>query len=310
MIGIDVGFGDVKAVWVESGDFKYHKIPTAIKYASGNNGFTEENIYTFQGREYLLGEQARFGAFSTRSFEFLKRYAGLFIFHVINEQGFNEKRVGLGLPLTWYSKKEEFLTELTATVVNGSKLDIEPSLYPQAVGILLDYRLDIKGGTKQETGRNGIIMDVGFNTVDVLCFENGMAVRSDSATLDKFGISRIITELIESIQRNHNVGLSEQEGKEVFQNGYISIFGHKQDISESIRNITEKYFDELMHRIKSNWENRLQRADVLILAGGGAISLKDYLPSEYSKIIQIPSMPEYSNARGYLKGLIATGGGK
>jgi plasmid segregation protein ParM len=309
MLGIDVGFGDVKVVWIEEGNFKYLKVPTAVKYAPESSDFAQDaSLYTFNSRDYIVGESAVYGAFSTRSFDFLKRYTGLFVNHVLKTLGFNENTIGVGLPLTWYSLKDEFLKELCQTVVDGQKLDINPTLFPQAVGILLDYRLDITGQTKNDTGKNGIIMDIGFNTVDVLCFENGTAVRSDSSTLDKFGISKIINELTDSIQRKYTVSLSEQEGKEVFRNGYITIYGHKQDISEQIRNITEKYFDELMHKIHSGWESRLQRADVLILAGGGAICLKDYLPSNYSKLIHMPEQPEFSNARGYLKGLIVAGG--
>lgn len=33
MIGIDVGYGDVKAVYVEDSGLKYFKLPTAVAYA-------------------------------------------------------------------------------------------------------------------------------------------------------------------------------------------------------------------------------------------------------------------------------------
>lgn len=306
MTGIDVGFGDVKVVYMESGELKYFKMPTAIKYAgNSSSGITEEGIRCFQGREYLVGEQARFGAFSTRSYDFLRRYTGLFVYHALKSLGLETQDVGVGLPLNWFSKKEEFLKELTQTVVDGEKLEIQPKLFPQAVGILMDYRMDIDGKTKEDTTKDGIVLDIGYNTVDVVCFERGAAVRSDAGTLEKYGISRIILELADIIYSEFSFQLSEQEAKDVFLEGKLRLYGDIKDLSEIIRSITEKYFNELLHTIESRWDSRLKRAEVMLLGGGGAVILNGYMPSALSKIISVPKYPEYSNARGYMKGLRA-----
>lgn len=305
MIGIDVGFGDVKAVYLEKDEIKYLKIPTAVKYAGANSaGISENGIYSFQGKEYLIGEQARYGAFSTRSYDFLKRYSGLFVYHVLKTLNIDHEKVGIGLPLNWYSKKDDFLKELSATVVNGELLKFEPVLFPQAVGVLMDYRKNIKGEIKPDTDKDGIVLDIGYNTVDILCFEKGAAVRSDSATIDKFGISRIIVELSDIILKDFSFQLSEQETKEIFISGKLKLYGDEKDMSEVIRSLIEKYFEELMHTIESRWESRLQRSEVMLLAGGGAVTLREHMPSSLSKIMAVPVLPEFSNARGYLKGLI------
>lgn len=305
MIGIDVGFGDVKAVYLKNNEIEYLKIPTAVKYAGANSaGIKEDGIYSFQGKDYIVGEHARFGAFSTRSYDFLKRYSGLFVFHVLKTLGIEDGKVGIGLPLNWYSKKDDFFKELSATVVNGELLRLDPKLFPQAVGVLLDYRYNIKGELKTDTDKDGIVLDIGYNTVDVLCFEKGSAVRSDAATIEKFGISRIVVELSDIIQKNYSFQLSEQETKEVFISGKMKLYGDEKDMSETVRSLIEKYFEELIHTIESRWESRLQRSEIMLLAGGGAVTLKEYMPSSLSKIIAVPVRPEFSNARGYLKGLI------
>jgi hypothetical protein len=238
MTGIDVGFGDVKVVYMEAGELKYFKMPTAIKYAgNSSSGITEEGIRSFQGREYLLGEQARFGAFSTRSYDFLRRYTGLFVYHALKTLNLDTQNIGVGLPLNWFSKKEEFLKELAQTVVDGEKLEIQPKLFPQAVGILMDYRMDIDGKTKEDTAKDGIVLDIGYNTVDVVCFERGAAVRSDAGTLEKYGISRIIVELAEIIYSEFSFQLSEQEAKDVFLEGKLRLYGDVKDLSEIIRSI-------------------------------------------------------------------------
>ena len=308
MIGVDVGFGDVKAVWLKDGKFVYLKVPTAVKYDSMNAGFGEgeEERYHFQGRDYLVGEKARMDAFSTRSFDFMNRYTGLLIYHILKKSGFNEQNIGVGLPLTWYSKKDEFINNIKCTVVNDEKLNVNPRLFPQAVGILLDYRTDIEGKIISGTAKDGLVLDIGFNTVDILCFEGGKAIRADSATLEKAGISKIIVELTELLQQRYNIDLSEQEGKDVFLSRKLKIRNQYIDLSEVVRSITERYFDELIHRL-SRWDKRIQRADIMLLGGGGAVLIKDYIPSEYAQLMHVPEFPEYSNARGYLKGLISGG---
>ncbi|ADD67453.1 MreB-like ATPase involved in cell division [Denitrovibrio acetiphilus DSM 12809] len=308
MIGIDVGYGDVKAVYVEDGELKYFKLPTAVAYAPSNSIDiidSAEVVYSFQGREYIVGESARFGAFSTRSFDFLKRYSPLFIHHTLKVLKIEPTHVATGLPLGLFNRKDEMTKELITAQVDGNTIKAEFSMFPQAVGILLDYRMDDAGKVKADTAKNGIVLDIGFNTIDVLCFEKGTAIRSDAKTLDKFGISKIVLELVELINREHGIQLSDQEAKDVFLAGQMNVYGSRIDLTEAIRNITEMYFDEVMHNIRSLWDKRLQRADLLLLAGGGAVTIAKYVPSEYAKIVKVPERSEFANARGYFKALMA-----
>jgi len=308
MIGIDVGYGDVKAVYMDGGELKYFKLPTAVAYAPMNTidiAEISEERYSFQGREYIVGESARFGAFSTRSFDFLKKYTPLFIHHTLKVLRYEPSYVATGLPLGLFNRKDEMTKELTTAQVDGNTIKAEFSMFPQAVGILLDYRMDDAGKVKADTAKNGIVLDIGFNTIDVLCFEKGTAIRSDAKTLDKFGISKIVLELVELINREHGIQLSDQEAKDVFLAGQMNVYGSRIDLTEAIRNITEMYFDEVMHNIRSLWDKRLQRADLLLLAGGGAVTIAKYVPSEYAKIVKVPERSEFANARGYLKALMA-----
>lgn len=304
-LGIDVGFGDVKAVYQDNEQIQYLKIPTAVKYAGSNTsaGIAEEGVYSFQGREYIVGEYARYEAFSTRSYEFLRRYSGLLIHHVIKTNNLQPDKIAIGLPLSWYDKKADFLQELKSTMVDGERIQADVTLFPQAVGVLMDYRLGTDGNVRSDTNKNGIVIDVGYNTVDILCFENGAAIRADSATIEKFGLSKVILELSDHIHRKHAFQLSDQEAKEAFVKKSLTLYGDVIDISEVARNVTEKYFEELISAICSRWESRLQRAEVLLFAGGGAVILKEYMPAAYAKIMAMPVNPEFSNARGYLKGL-------
>jgi len=172
-------------------------------------------------------------------------------------------------------------------------------------GALFDYRLGNDGEERDRTAINGLVIDVGFNTVDVIAFENGSAIKADSGMLERAGISRPSQELARVLQAETTINLTEQEAKEALSRGKLSVYGYEKDLSEIIRTVIEDYADWLMSVITSRWEDRVQRADRLIFAGGGAYYLKPYIPAKYRKVLFVPDEPEYSNARGFFKALKA-----
>lgn len=70
--------------------------------------------------------------------------------------------VAAGLPLGLFNRKDEVMKELTAAQVDGISMKAQFSMFPQAVGILLDYRMDDTGKVKSGTAKNGIILDIGL----------------------------------------------------------------------------------------------------------------------------------------------------
>lgn len=311
IFGIDVGFGDVKVV----GKGVQFKFPTAVCYA--NNGveeddefFKRQKVYEFEGQKYLLGEEALINSFATRSLDFLIRYAPLFVFKAFEIAKVDKGKVGVGLPLAFYKKdtKETFLKRFNNAVINGSKLDVNVKVYPQGVGCYFDYVVNEKGDVVDDrANQTGFVLDIGFNTVDIVYFDKGQPIRNHSGMFERFGISRVTTKLGDYIRSELGINLTEQETKDVFLKGYIKIYGDKRDLSEVIRRYTEEYAYELIGIIRSKWENLLKRSDVFVIAGGGAYYLKGRMPSEYGKMVYFPDNPEFSNARGFYKLTILNG---
>lgn len=309
MLGLDIGFGDVKAV---GGNGLKIKMPTAVAYA-GEGALDLDKFspghkeYTYSGRKYLIGEVAVSRAFSTRSFDFLRRYAPLLAYKAIEELPDPPSSVAIGLPLGYYTSghEKDFATAMRKIDVDGRTLELDVEVYPQGLGALFDYRLDENGDEREGTDINGLVIDVGFSTVDVIAFENGSAVKADSGMLERAGISRPAQELARVLQAETTINLTEQEAKDALMKGRLSVYGYEKDLSELIRKVVEDYADWLMSVIMSRWEDRVQRADRLILAGGGAYYLKPYIPAKYRKVLFVPDEPEYSNARGFFKALKA-----
>jgi len=301
--GLDIGFGDFKGIIAGGRKIKF---PTAVAYARKSITDIGEasETYTFIDREYLVGQEAIFNAFSTRSLEFLIKYAPLMCYKAFKDI-VGVSHLAVGLPVGFYiaENREALSKALRSFEVNGDKKQFHVEVFPQGVGILIDYRYDHNGQEIKDTDTNGIIVDLGHFTIDVVPFERGVAVRDGSGMLEGEGISKACDELADHIQAETKVRLNEQETKDVFLKGKLPIYGKERDFSTVIRDIVEGYIEEVINTISSRWERRIQRADKLILAGGGAYYLKQYIPSRYKDLIHIPDEPEFANARGFFKGL-------
>ena len=199
-IGLDIGFGDVKAAYKNGSEDKTLKYPTAIQYASKmskeclNKFRTGE--YEFDGRKYWVGEDAKQGAFSTPRFDFLKEFAPLFAFIMIEQvekaTGYRVERLGLGLPLTYYTHKnvDEMKPKMEKIVVNDVIREIPVSFFVQGYGVLVDYTSHFPPSDRGSVIKNLLVVDVGFNTVDIINVVNGKVARKGSDTLDREGVSK------------------------------------------------------------------------------------------------------------------------
>lgn len=305
--GLDIGFGDVKVV---TDDGRKMKFPTAVtKAEEGIGDFAgNEEEYLFDGKKYILGDKALFRSYSTCNFEFLKKYSPLLAFKAVREMngaGEDVPRIGVGLPINYFTEiNKQLVTQaLSKVMINGQFVEFLPTIFPQGVGVLLDYRLDDDGNEIPGTAVDGMVIDIGFNTVDVVAFAKGTAIKADSNMLEREGISKIAQNLAKTIQRETTINLSEQEAKKVLLEGKMEIYATEKDFSQQIRDITDEYVEGLINHIQSKWEDRIQRSKVLIFAGGGAYLVRGSVPERYRKLIRVPEDAEYANARGFLKAL-------
>jgi len=311
-LGLDIGYGDVKGVFRDGEGVKYFKFPTAIKFAPPDNEgldkFTEIKEYRYNGSRYLVGEDARFGAFSARSFDFMKQFTPLLAFKAIEivREGDTDvpEQLSLGIPLSYYNNAhvDEMNSVMKRIEVNGEYLEFATRFYPQGFGTLADYRLDADGCVIEDTRENIVIIDVGFNTIDMVAVEKGKVTREDSDTLYGQGVSRMALEVLAKLRTTENLYyLSEAAANDILLTGKYRVYGQEKDLSDFKKTVIAEYTKWLFVEIESKMARRLQNADKVILSGGGAHYIKDYIPGKYSDMIFIPHNPEYSNARGFLK---------
>ena len=333
LLGLDLGFGDVKlALKLESengpaGKPILTKFPTAIAYARdgiiGDLG-SDEQKYGFNGKNYIVGNSALQcrEVFSTRDIDFLMAFSPLLTWAALEKTlqiqscaldpevlKAARKRLCLGMPLAhFHSKRSDLMEILKKKKVYELELPFTSiDVRAQGQGIFFDFILDQVGlPISERMNLNILVVDIGFNTVDILGVVGGRPSREWSSMLDGGGISRIAEQVGSFLQRELNFELPEQVLKDVIQKKEIALYGAVKDISWPIRKASEEYAEWLFNKIRSRCEAFLKQADLLILAGGGAYYVQDEFTAAYPQgFVHVPENPEFSNAIGFLKYLEA-----
>ena len=317
-LGLDIGYGDVKGVFKDEDVLEFFKFPTAVKFAPPDNEgldrFTSTREYRYNGSKYLVGEAAKTGAFSVRSFDFMKQFTPLLAFkaiEIVREKGMDvPDQLSLGIPLSYYNNAhvDEMNSAMRRIEVNGEYLELATKFYPQGFGTLADYRLDADGCVIEDTDKNIVIIDIGFNTIDMVAVEKGKVTREDSDTLYGQGVSKMALEVLARLRTTEDLYyLSEVTANDILLSGKYRVYGQEKDLSGFKKTVIAEYTKWLFIEMESKMAGRLQDADKVILSGGGAHYIKDYIPQKYSDMVFIPHNPEYSNARGFLKLIEGTG---
>ena len=163
----------------------------------------------------------------------------------------------------------------------------------QGQGVFCDYEKEKEGLV--------CVVDIGYNTFDFLVFDNGNP-RQDLSFATKKGANVIITELQNIIKKRYSLDISEQSSKDIFQNGFIEIYGEKIDLSDSIDDLKEEYSEFIINELRNQREDIVKTAKRVIFSGGGAYFLDNVKSLKNVKNVDFSDKPyEYANVKGYLK---------
>lgn len=303
--GIDIGFGDVKIFYTDGNESIQLKFPTAVKIADefGNVNFDGDfgsyDTYEYQGEKYIVGNDAVREGQYTRSKSFLMKYSAILLSHALKVANINPAAIGIGLPLGFYSAEKEILQKtIKDAVVNGQRLDFfNLSVFPQGVACVTDYFHNFTDAS--QAAPTLMVMDVGYNTIDIVVIDKGKLDTQKTEMLEKQGVSIIVEQVRKLLKEKFNLEPSIQTAKEVFISKSIKIFSEQISLKDECDLIVTRYLDNLMNRITDNWGSFLYDADAIILAGGGA----HYIDANYKPNFVKLKDPEFSNARGYCRGV-------
>jgi hypothetical protein len=146
--------------------------------------------------------------------------------------------------------------------------------------------------------QDGVIVDVGRQTIDFLYVER-LVVKNGSSK--DFGTFKVYERMVDLLKKKYHVVKEPWEIEELLSSGkpITSIKdGTKMQIAPLVREAVSFYFDDVI----SHFETFLSKKtpDYLILLGGGAMLYGDLFKERY-KLVETPEDPQFSNAVGMLK---------
>ena len=294
-IAVDLGFGSTK--FMAQG--KFDKFPSAIaRLKNAQADIDVASALEFNGKKYLVGNNAIRSALTTKDYSFLEQYSELLLYNsfamcdVDLSQPIN---LITGLSLLHWGKRHEFASKLSDFIVDKNRLTVNVRLVPQGKGIYLDY----VQSNPQIKDSLILVVDIGYNTLDVIPFEGGKPLANEAWATSQ-GVNLMVDEIRKQLSSEYNFAFNESRANEIMQKRTISLDGDERDISLIVESEQEHYNEIIINEIKSRNPDIFRSAKAIIVAGGGA-----YYVNNFAKNVVHTTTPyEYSNVRGYYQSFV------
>lgn len=287
ILGFDLGFGHVKAVW-EGGSLKF---PTWIAFKS-DTPVSEIETVKLGAEEYVIGKDASREPrkIEISSIDTLISFAPYFLAYTLKKANLQKPFVITGVPPIHKDRIEDLRNSIKTALP-----DVDVEVVLQGMGILADV--------EERLGSEALILDVGYNTVDFLLVEReGKAWRYVKGnTIEDFGVLRAVERFREKIPKElsyiKNFSLSRLN--DIFEKGYVLLAGERKELKDIVELAKREYTKTLLSRLERELGNLIYECESVVLGGGGAYVVDKELIPHANTIV--PENPEFSQARGYLK---------
>lgn len=301
VVGLDIGYGYTK---VATSDGKLFMFKTVIsQYIPqkiwGKNG----DPVIVNSMEYLIGDSVEDnvnGNFSvSEDFVATNEYYAI-IAKVLDMIGNNVELLVLGLPPGLYT--EQRTSELVRkfrliTMKNklGHSIEHPESIMyiPQGSGIYFSHVL---GGNIEDLNLNVAVIDIGYYTLDAVCFSAGKFVNGAARSYPS-GSKFLIEKVKEAFSRHYGIFINDNLGEALLKDGKILHFGQEYSFDANV--IVKQYYqDQVMKAIKDYATALRQYGKVVdkVIIGGGSVVWAPPIRGA-----QIVTDPQMANAIGYMK---------
>ncbi len=289
ILSTDVGYSYTKYA---TGDVS-SKFPSIISKAGTADCIGESKSYDYNGNKYNVGDIYGNHNISTRTDEFLTKYSPLLLFHIFDKENVRPDLICVSLSISEYKEKESKLKNAVSKfIVNGEICSQEVMVFPQGMGIW------ISAGKPD----NAVIIDIGYNTVDIFAVKNGSPSRDYSKGIPGIGTCILANNISQYLSSKFNgMFIPELEANKYLQDKKAKIHRQEVDLSEFISDIKQDYADTIINAVLTLPEikNIIDKTDNFIIAGGGAYYIPEDIKNRYNATV--PDKPEYANVIGFLQ---------
>jgi len=298
-LAIDVGYSSTKVKY----EGKLYKFPSAVAYAVDLGiDYGEDDVVKYRGETYYIGDAAiGLESFTTTDFGFKRVFDPVIVYHVLKKLKLvddalnNNIQLYLTLALADWKNKDEYLQIFENIEIDDIKLSFKGiTLLPQGAGAYMQY--------VKKTGQHpnsAAIIDIGFNTINFLVYENGQPKRAHSKGYSGHGVSSILRPFATYLESTYNMPFSEAEALKIFTQGHFIFNGQNQEqIAQKIQELKAQFVKKLFNSVLTGEKKILATSEKVILAGGGCYLLEDI---QFPPNVELTDKPyEFANIQGVI----------
>lgn len=307
VLGIDIGFGDVKITYgtSEGSIIKQFKFTSTIGVTKRNEHIQDQRIYTFKEHEYYVGENALHlpsdNLIDITDYKNLEYYAPLLLFHAIKQIGNKPDVIISGLSKAQIENSGHFKEGLMDFQVNDERFIFdEVYILPQGAGSKLTidkYGNNFPNAQEEFMGSTTFVgCDIGFNTLDMFLVTDGKTSPNLFEGIEREGIMKIATQVAKKVKEVHGRQITLHEAKDIIDTNIYKLRGAKHPFKEYVDEVKKGYLKELLALIETRYGKILDKCDFISLSGGGSTIFK----STDDGFIRVPkNKHEYYNSIGF-----------
>ncbi len=317
-IGLDVGFGDTKAVAYRNGKLVTALFPSVVGLAQELSsgavlGARKRAMrIEYNGAEYFVGQDALRHSRALVNRQDRQRIGSeqerVLALAALAQLGVTRAVIVTGLPVLWFGDRRALVKSLRGEhtiMINKQERMITIQAVvavPQPFGGFYSHFLDEDGCAQADDAemmRAYGFLDVGWNTTDMTAISGLQPVDKWSGGA-QVGVRNLIAIVGDEITRKHGLAAEPHEIDQAIRDGYIEVFGQRNDLSALIKRATTSLANEIKARASDLWGNGERLAKVLIFGGGAAVmngALRETFPHN-SVLLDHPAL---SNAIGFCR---------
>lgn len=306
IVAIDQGFSDSKVVAGDDFGVKnVFKFPGVVGVVLKNEMVNDDRLIPLDDKYFYVGEDALHlptdSIVDISDYNKLEYFAPLFIYKTFAMLESTPDILVLGLSIAQI-KNSGYYKERIEKYLDQMGIKCKIFILPQgAIAKLAVDKYGINFPTENinfNKNASYILVDVGFNTLDVCHVINGQTSSNLVIGLEGKGAIVMAEEVQKGIKESYNIDLSISEVKDVLVTSNFKRRGKIYACDKLVADAKLNYQNMLIEIIEANFGKVLDKVDNLIMVGGGATFFK----TEPTSFMQAPkNKPEFYNAIGYFE---------
>lgn len=285
-IGMDFGFGDSKIAINNDGNLTWFKETNAItklgdKSADVQYTGQEKNVVEFKDSYYLVGKSALqypdAQVMNVMDYESIKVISPIIAKkYLVNNKmaDFDQISFTLSSAFKKYSAdyKEFMATELDIPIE-------KVRIIPQGAGckIAIDrIGLDPDNPSLKNMYKNYIIVDIGFNTIDVSNVIDGSLMPEDIKGYEHEGICLVAEKVVKAFKDEYDLNISVPRARSIIYDKLLKVREKVYDASAIVEKAIDEYLDHLKQFLEKFYGDRLDVISNVIFFGGGAEVIRSH----------------------------------